>query len=308
MDNRETVTFLKTRIKENLRSVISKRCVLVDIPYYQNIGDVLIWEGEKDFLKDIGSNCIYAASYWTFTFPDYDENVTILFSGGGNLGDLYPEHIEFLIKIVHRYPNNRIVVLPQTVYYKDKIKEENHLRELNRHKDLVFCARDKKVAEDVSRYIDNVVTVPDMAFYNDMNKLEKYKMPTIFDRLIIKRDDDETGTDDTSVNGDIADWPTLAKGFRTTTIVNKVLYTMATKGIIFRRFWDWYFQTIHSSLMLKEGVRFISPYKEIETTRLHGCILSILLNKKVSLIDNSYGKNSEFYKSWLVMDEDVTLK
>lgn len=307
MNNKETIYYLRHLIKDSLEPVIGRRCILIDIPYYQNIGDVLIWEGEKDFLHDIGCECICSASYWTFRFPVIEEDVCILFNGGGNIGDLYPEHIEFLLKIIDKYPNNRIVILPQTVYYKDKDKERVHLKQINRHRDLIFCARDKKVANEVAQYIDNVLTIPDMAFYNNLKKLESFEKPTRLSRLIIKREDEETGKSKTSTTGTVADWPTLVKSFRTSTFINKIFYTLATKGIVLRTLWDWYFHEYHSLMMIKEGVQFISPYREVETTRLHGCILSILLDKKVSLIDNSYGKNSEFYKSWLIEDEDITL-
>lgn len=60
--------------------------------------------------------------------------------------------------------------------------------------------------------------------------------------------------------------------------------------------------------MIKEGVEFISPYKEIETTRLHGCILSILLDKNIILCDNSYGKNRNFYDTWLNDIDTLSLK
>lgn len=308
MNNRETVIHLREKIKKSLSPLIGKRCILVDVPYYQNIGDMLIWEGEKDFLKAIGCECICSASYWTFKYPQIDKDVTVLFNGGGNIGDLYPEHVNLLLKVARFYPHNKIVVLPQTVYYENKQKEERDLSEINKHSQLVFCARDGKVANDVSRYIDNVITVPDMAFYNDVQKLDNYKVSIKREKLIIKRVDPETSNASVSKNGDIADWPTLVKSFRRTTFINKLFYRLAKAGIVFSRLWDWYFHKYHSMLMVKEGVRFISPYKEVETTRLHGCILSILLDKKVVLIDNSYGKNSEFYKSWLANDDDVTLK
>lgn len=41
---------------------------------------------------------------------------------GGNLGDIYHEHIDFLIKLTIKYPENRIVVFPQTVFYNDRKK------------------------------------------------------------------------------------------------------------------------------------------------------------------------------------------
>ena len=59
--------------------------------------------------------------------------------------------------------------------------------------------------------------------------------------------------------------------------------------------------------MLMEGVKFISPYKNVETERLHGCILSILLDKTIVLYDNSYGKNKSFYETWLSDLDSVKL-
>ena len=51
--------------------------------------------------------------------------------------------------------------------------------------------------------------------------------------------------------------------------------------------------------LIKKGVRFISNYKEIYTTRLHVAILSVLLGKSFHFFDNSYGKNRAFYDTWL---------
>ncbi len=48
------------------------------------------------------------------------------------------------------------------------------------------------------------------------------------------------------------------------------------------------------------GIKFINKYDEVYTTRLHGYILSVLLDKKVHMMDNSYGKNSNFYYTWMV--------
>lgn len=60
--------------------------------------------------------------------------------------------------------------------------------------------------------------------------------------------------------------------------------------------------------MIKEGVEFISPYRYVETARLHGCILSILLDKQITLVNNSYGKNKNYYDSWLSDLETIQLK
>jgi pyruvyl transferase EpsO len=51
--------------------------------------------------------------------------------------------------------------------------------------------------------------------------------------------------------------------------------------------------------MIREGVKQISKYENIYSTRLHVAILSVLLEKPFVFFDNSYGKNSAFFETWL---------
>ena len=123
MNNKQKVTQLREVINSSLNKLVGEKCILLDAPYYHNIGDVLIWTGEQCYLLDNHIECLYTASYETCTFPMIDKDVTVLFNGGGNLGDIYHEHMDFLLSVVRHYPNNRIVVLPQTIYYKDSSLE-----------------------------------------------------------------------------------------------------------------------------------------------------------------------------------------
>ena len=53
-------------------------------------------------------------------------------------------------------------------------------------------------------------------------------------------------------------------------------------------------------------MRFLSKYEYIYTTRLHGAILALLLGKRFFLINNNYGKNKNFFETWLKeKDEDI---
>ena len=119
MNCQHKIAQLRGKINASLSELVGKKCILLDAPYYHNIGDVLIWTGVQCFVKDNNIECIYTASYETCTFPTIDKDVTVLFNGGGNLGDIYHEHMEFLLTVIRSYPKNRITVLPQTVYYKD---------------------------------------------------------------------------------------------------------------------------------------------------------------------------------------------
>ena len=47
MNNKQKVTQLREVINSSLNKLIGKKCILLDAPYYHNIGDVLIWTGEQ---------------------------------------------------------------------------------------------------------------------------------------------------------------------------------------------------------------------------------------------------------------------
>lgn len=314
MNNKEKILQLRRNIYSQLSPIIGKKCILLDAPYYHNIGDVLIWTGEECFFKDNGIDCLYTASYETCEFPHISLDTTIVFNGGGNLGDIYHEHMEFLLQVIKKYPNNIIIVCPQTVYYESQTIFKEDFSQIAEHNDLYFCARDKHVYELIHEVLgDKTLLVPDMAFCIDKDILSLFIKPTVKNKLIIARNDVEKSSENnTNKDGDISDWPVIEHSFRRTTFLNKLFKRIADAKIpgithVSNKIWNVYAPTF-KKMMIKEGIEFISPYKEIETARLHGCILSILLDKSIILCDNSYGKNRNFYMTWLNDIDTLTLK
>lgn len=314
MNSFEKIEVLHQSILSQLRPLIRRKCILLDAPYYHNIGDVLIWEGEKCFLEECGVECLYTASYETCTFPDISKEITVLFNGGGNLGDIYHEHMDFLLKIVDRYPNNKIIVLPQTFYYQDRSVEKEDFSRLAKHGNIIFCARDSFVEQHLKMFFpNNVLLVPDMAFCINPASLKDLCAKECFDRLVIQRNDcEKKSANRKNDGGTISDWPVFEHSWMKSTFLNKIFKRLSDKKIpiinlLINKVWDFYAQRIFCKAMLREGVKFISPYKIVETTRLHGCILSILLNKQILLQDNSYSKNKHFYETWLSDLDSVRL-
>ena len=43
MDVQTKILQLRNNIAQSLKMVIGRKCILLDVPYYHNIGDVLIW-------------------------------------------------------------------------------------------------------------------------------------------------------------------------------------------------------------------------------------------------------------------------
>jgi pyruvyl transferase EpsO len=152
-----------------------------------------------------------------------------------------------------------------------------------------------------------------MAFCIDLNFLNKYKKPVVRDLLQIVRHDCEQNEVQAKDIGEFcSDWPVYERPLTKSTIINKIHSRIAKKKIpvlnpFINKLWDFYAQKVFFNLMIKEGVRFISPYQRVQSIRLHGCILSILLDKETILVDNSYGKNIHFYKAWLTELESLTV-
>lgn len=303
------ISQLKTLIEATLLPIINHDYVLWDCPYYANIGDILIWEGEKAFLKNVNYNCLNFASFATCSFPDLAKETIILLGGGGNFGDLWEYNQKFRLQVIKRYPYNRIIIFPQTVYYKDKKVMEKDSLMMSEHNALTICARDTASYEILKTYFRNdILLLPDMAFCISLNILESLKIPVTDKILYLKRSDKELATDESIIpDADVRDWPSLEK--------KSLILFFLEKGLSVNRYFknygfhflskvcchllDLYADRIFRPLLIKTGVRFLSQYRYIYTTRLHAMILSILLGKGCHFVDNSYGKNYLFYKTWL---------
>ena len=309
----EGIEYLKSLTSNALLPLIGKRCALYDVPFYKNIGDVLIWQGELSFLENNGIQIVDFADYHTYKFKKLPEDVTILFQGGGNTGDLYHEHTELLLKLVKDFTNNSIVVFSQTVYYKNKELLMHDFDLMANHGNLYFCARDVTSYNTIVRFLgDHALILPDMAFCIDLKYLNQWQRPSTFSSLYIRRNDIEAkfreieGTFDT-----VTDWPCFEKKIMLSNLGNTI-FDRAFKYLPFIRKallepWKKYAYSRFRPLMIKDGVEFISSYKHVVSERLHGCILSILLGKKVTVVNNSYGKNKNFYEAWLTDFDNVKL-
>lgn len=46
MNNKEKIQQLRDIITTKMKPLVGDKCVLMDAPYHQNVGDVLIWGGD----------------------------------------------------------------------------------------------------------------------------------------------------------------------------------------------------------------------------------------------------------------------
>ena len=118
---------LKNKLNPIVELIKDKNDVFYfDYPLHLNVGDLLIYHGTEQFFKDHNINVTLKRCEYDLDLEEVKAkitpNTTILLHGGGNFGDLYPQHQKIREEMVTNFQNNRIIVLPQTAYFKH---EEN---------------------------------------------------------------------------------------------------------------------------------------------------------------------------------------
>jgi pyruvyl transferase EpsO len=299
---------LRKIIKDTLSPYINQKCCLIGLPYYHtNAGDFLIWQGVELFLKELGIPCVYRASCMTYRKSKIPENAMILLNGGGDFGDTWEEVQEFRRQIVNEFPHNKIIVLPQTVFYADQQKVMRDAEQFSHHKSLILCARDTNSYNILKQYFyaNTVLLVPDMAFfiYFSNQSLQTRKTKETHKVLFLKRNDKEFNkTIDYSgipkENLEVKDWSTIDNKMFSFFIL-RVLFWLNRRIPVFSTVIDMYALYFYKKIIIKSGIQFLNNYHKIFTTRLHGAILCCLLSKPFVLFNNSYGKNKNFYETWL---------
>jgi pyruvyl transferase EpsO len=297
---------LQSLIEQTLSPLIDNDYVLLDVPYYNNIGDVLIWEGTRDWLSHLPFKCLQTSSKESFDFPQLAKEVIILLLGGGNFGDLYRQHQLFRQSVIKAYPDNKIIILPQTVFYTSWYTFKQDAAILRNHHRLTVCARDKHSYNLLKLFkaSSDIRLVPDMAFCINIDKI-----PHVAGHgaVFIKRWDNEIAPYDYAKiipefeQLPTRDWPTFENDCDEWTTLKALITARSDKT---DQYADYYFRP--KSVTCGEGL--LLPYQTVYTTRLHAMILGVLLSKNIVLFDNSYGKNADFYNSWLSDCERVVMQ
>lgn len=311
----ETINVLRENIKSTLTPLINNDYILLDLPYYSNIGDTLIWEGTKEYLETLPYKCLYYASKDSFVYRKLPKNVVILLQGGGNFGDLYRLHSEFRKKIIELYPDNKVIILPQTAFYEDRHKLVIDAEFYSQHKNVTICAREQYTYDLLKKHFKNeILLMPDMAFFIN---LKKYKLGKETGKVLyLKRIDKEFSKNDEKIeipkNAEIHDWPTYEYSFHKEKTVEtlyckfcRLLSILRFPNRIIAKLNDWKRNYFYRRFYVQLGIDFLSPYSLIFTTRLHVMILSVLLHKKLHLINNTSGKVINFYNTWLTDIDDI---
>lgn len=300
-----------------LQDIVTNDYVFLDLPNYANVGDVLIWEASLQLLKKMRHRCLYSCSIETYKKPRIKKDTILLFSGGGNFGDLWERHQEFRHQVMEDFPENPIVQLPQSVWFE---KEDNLKKDILCYKkhigDVTICVRDKQSFDIIQTNYANVkpLLLPDMVLALDIDKVlrrnmlkKEYGEGTLY----FKRDDKEYNEKSINIPFDAeGDWPCRSYDIKWirkyNNLINRLEHMNVPKRIRLK-ITNLYYRYIIKDAYLRNGIKFLMPYREIYATRLHAAILGWLLGKKVYMLDNTYHKCSGVYDMWMKDFENISL-
>lgn len=276
---------------QNARTLLSGNYfILVGTPQHGNLGDQAIALAEYQLFAEcdkekaiieIPSIIIYKAKW----FKKWIGNRTIFIHGGGFIGTLWFNEEEMLRGVIQNYPNNKIVIFPQTITFEDtewgkKVKQES-IEIYNMHKDLVICAREQ-VSYEMGKQIFpnvNVLSVPDIVL--------SYKVTETFETnrkgaVMCMRSDCEKALSD-------ADGQCIEEALKSffgeeiqhtdTVLEHKV-------------------QRNQRSVYVNEKLKQFAGAKLVVTDRLHGMVFAALVGTPCIALGNTNGKVKGIYQ-WI---------
>lgn len=304
---RSSLAMLKQRLRGLLEVLPPDRpLVYLDYPVHLNFGDLLIMRGTERFCAQYGHRILARSAHMNFldrAASRITSQTILVMHGGGNFGDLYPVHQVFREEIVRRFPDNRIVVLPQSVYFSSSTELERSARLFKQHRDLILCVRDhESLAQTQGRFTQQTLLVPDMAhqLWGDSEPAGDLSGRT----LTLLRTDIETSAYQllAHMGPQTRDWLDFNPRW-SCRVFGRILWLHNLEGRVgrdlgARRLWYAYCAMLHGHMESR-----FRDYAEVVTSRLHGMIFALLLGKRVRYLDNLYGKLSGYARTWF--DESV---
>lgn len=265
--------------------------VLFNSPDYGNLGDHAIAYAEREFFK----NVFPEKEFIEISSEQYlKENISIsnailsqdilVISGGGYIGSVWPWLEDLTLNIIKRFPDNKIIIMPQTVYFEDSVygnyEKDLFVQAIKRHKNLIFMTRDKMSFQIVKSWnidsIEDILYCPDMVLSLSLEQYKKQHKGN--DIMICLRDDKEVG----NINFDG---------------INQKLKDIFEKTVQISTVVDYDINLNNRKRELEKLWEKMTNAKIVITDRLHAVIFSYLLGIPCIAFNNKTGKVFEFVDS-----------
>ena len=266
-----------------------KKIILMGFPNHRNLGDQAIALAEEIFIRK--------------NFPEYDfysvpegimlkcvdkvrkactdEDILVL-HGGGNFGNQYMYIEESRRKILELFPNNPIILMPQSIYFSndEEGKEELNktIKVYNKHKNFTIVAREQISYDKIKEnFTADVLQTPDIVMSLNKQRFDEKRNGIMY----ILRHDVEVVLDDTDRN----DLINVGKKLFDDVIVTDMMFPKQIK--------DHERKEILDTFMANIGKRQV-----VVTDRLHGMIFCAITGTPCIVFSN-YNHKVKVSLKWL---------
>lgn len=286
-------------VKKNIdkRKKDVKRIYFIDAPEHSNMGDQAIACAMVNFLEKY-------QDYEVLTFPishllenivpikkDCKKEDIIVLIGGGNMGVEYFANEEARRVVIEAFPNNRIVIFPQTIDYgkteTGKKEFENAVNLYSRHKDLHIFAREEASYKIMKKNFNKnyVELTPDIVL--SMEYSNKYERNGILQ--CIRRDRESALSKEEYIY--------IVNSLKLYGNVRKIDTVDVSVPIITS-------EDIRKKLVYRKLSEFARA-EFVVTDRLHGMIFSAITNTPCFVLPTYNHKVVSCYETWLRDNDNI---
>lgn len=269
-----------------------KKIILINTPLHTNIGDHLITVAEQKFFEN------YLPDYDIMEISNkayhdnrkkvmYQVNVDdiIVITGGGFIGSLWPYSGDNVAGILRDFPDNKIIILPQSMYYEDNpesLKLQKVTKELFvGHGDLTVCFReDFSVNRAINMFREKVnwLLMPDMALTLDYSKEQNIRNGI----GICLRSDKESLLSESDKE-----------------IIKKHFLDKGNKVSLTSMHWHSDIQQNQRDEIISKKIDELKKYQLVITDTLHCMISCAISGTPCIALDNISHKVKGIYRTWL---------
>lgn len=281
-------------LERELQPVATSAFALLDFPDHANVGDSAIWMGELALFRTlVGTTPAYVSA-----FNNLDDDALraavpdgpIFLHGGGNFGDTWNHHQNFREGVIARFPDRRIVQMPQSIHYADETRIAQTARVIAAHPDFTLLVRDEPSFDLARRHFECTVRLcPDSAVAIGATKPGRASMDVL---AMLRTDKEGAGaTGAPAADVPVEDWliddGAAIKRVKAAATIGA--WTAFNPSTARARSYE-----AAARHRVERGFRQLSQGRAIVTDRLHVHILSLLLGRPHAVLDNFYGKIGRF--------------
>ena len=261
-----------------------QKVYLLGSAIHGNLGDQAIFNTEKLFIKNvlnykvINMEVAFVTNNINF-IKKIIKNHPIFIQGGGFLGSLWQYEENMFRLVVKNFPNNTIIVMPQTVYFEKKdffIEESKQIYSSNPN--VTFFCREEYSFNFMKKNFKkcNIELVPDIVLYNSpIDDKKNIRNNVLF---CIRSDKEKVNHSYEKINK---------------LCVEKKLKVDYTDTVIKGKVFEF-----NRKNKLNKKLKQFSKYKIVVTDRLHGMVFAFLTKTPCIVYENSSYKVKGLFK-WL---------